>query len=116
MNFDQITITGKNGEQMVCQVLLTFRSDTTGKDYIVYTDNSRDEAGNTRVFASIYDPSGENNRLINIESPEEWRMIEELLQNLQDEILSSEAGEEILDPEGDILRGADAESLGILMS
>jgi hypothetical protein len=43
-------------------------------------------------------------------------MIEELLQNLQDEILSSEAGEEILDPEGDILRGADAESLGILMS
>ena len=41
------------GKEIECEVLLTFESEETGKNYIVYTDNSIDEDGNTKVFASI---------------------------------------------------------------
>ena len=33
----------KNGAKMEYDVILTFKSEVTGKDYVVYTDNSYDE-------------------------------------------------------------------------
>ena len=47
-------ITNENGIEVEYEVLFTFESDETKKNYIVYTDNSLDEDGNTRVYASIY--------------------------------------------------------------
>ena len=55
------------------------------KNYIVYTDHSIDNEGNTKVYASIYDPkdlkSDENNEfaalpLKPIETEKEWKIIE----------------------------------------
>lgn len=40
-----------------CETLFTFESTETGRSYIVYTDNTTDEDGNTTVYASIYDPA-----------------------------------------------------------
>ena len=44
------------GNEIECEVLFTFESDETNKNYIVYTDNTTDEQGNTKVYASIYTP------------------------------------------------------------
>ena len=35
-----------NGNNIECEILFTFESDETGKNYIVYTDNTTDEHGN----------------------------------------------------------------------
>ena len=46
----------EDGKEVECEVLFTFDSDETNKSYMVYTDNTVDEDGNTRVYASIYNP------------------------------------------------------------
>ena len=72
-----------NGKEVECEVLFTFDSDETGKSYMVYTDNSEDEEGNTRVFASIYNPNESKVKLEPIESDKEWKIIETILQEIQ---------------------------------
>jgi uncharacterized protein YrzB (UPF0473 family) len=75
-----------NGEEIMCDILFTFDSEETGKSYIVYTDNSKDEKGNIQVFASIYDPNEEDQRLEPITTDSEWKVIETILNTLQEEI------------------------------
>ena len=52
----------------------------------MYTDNSVDENGNTQDFASIYNPDSDEQRLMPIETEKEWRIIEIILDELQDGI------------------------------
>ena len=73
-----------NGTEVDCEVLFTFDSDETGKSYMVYTDNSVDEDGNTRVYASIYDPNQDEIKLEPIETEKEWKIIETILQEVQE--------------------------------
>lgn len=81
------TILDDDGVEVRCEVLFTFQSEETGKNYIVYTDNTLDEEGNTKVYASIYDPGAEESRLDPIETEEEWAIISHILEQLQQEIL-----------------------------
>lgn len=76
-------IIGDDGKEIECEVLFTFESDETKKNYIVYTDNTLDEQGNTKVYASIYNPNEENTNLIPIETDKEWKIIETILDELQ---------------------------------
>lgn len=73
------------GKEIECEVLFTFESDETKKNYIVYTDNTLDEEGNTKVYASIYNPNEEETKLLPIESEKEWKIIETILEELQNE-------------------------------
>ncbi len=79
-------IINDNGEEVMCDVLFTFDSEETKKSYIVYTDNSRDVEGNVQVFASIYDPNKEDQKLEPIQTEQEWKVIETILNTLQEEI------------------------------
>jgi uncharacterized protein YrzB (UPF0473 family) len=74
------------GKEVECEVLFTFESDETKKNYIVYTDNTTDEEGNTKVYASIYTPDQEETKLEPIETDKEWKIIETILEELQKEI------------------------------
>ena len=74
------------GKEVECEVLFTFDSDDTGKSYIVYTDNTTDEEGNTKVYASIYTPDQDETKLEPIETDKEWKIIETILEELQKEI------------------------------
>ena len=74
------------GKEVECEVLFTFESDETGKNYIVYTDNTTDEEGNTKVYASIYTPDQDETKLEPIETDKEWKIIETILDELQKEI------------------------------
>ena len=78
------------GKEIECEVLFTFESEETGKNYIVYTDNSIDEDGNTKVFASIYNPDEDETKLLPIETEKEWRIIETILEELQNEAACEE--------------------------
>ena len=86
-NKNSFTIINDEGEKITCNILFTFDSDETKKSYIVYTDNSKDESGNIKVYASIYDPkSASEMELLPIETEKEWRVIEKILNSIQDEI------------------------------
>ena len=80
------TVLDENDKEVKCDVLFTFESEETGKSYIVYTDNSVDEEGNTQVYASIYDPKSDEQKLMPIETDKEWRIIEIILEELQNSV------------------------------
>jgi len=77
------TILDDNGKENRYEVLFTFDSDETGKSYMVYTDDSVDENGNTRVFASTYISNSEETELLPIETDKEWKVIETILNEIQ---------------------------------
>lgn len=79
-------IVNDKGEEVVCDILFTFDSDETKKSYMVYTDHKLDENGNIMVYASIYDPKLETQKLEPITSDAEWKVIETILNTLQEEI------------------------------
>ena len=74
------------GKEIECEVLFTFESNETGKNYMVYTDNSEDDEGNTKVYASIYNPEDKEMKLQPIETDKEWEIVETILKEIQTEI------------------------------
>lgn len=81
-----IKVTNDKGEQVICDILFTFDSEETKKSYIVYTDNTKDEAGRVRVYASTYNPNDPKSKLEDIKTDKEWKVIDTILQTLQEEI------------------------------
>ena len=78
-------IKDNEGNERVCEVLFTFESDETKKNYIVYTDNTKDHEGNIRVYASIFKVNGDKTELEAIESEREWKIVETILNSIQEE-------------------------------
>ena len=70
------------GEEVEYEILFTFESQESGKNYMLYTDNSLDAHGHTKVFAASFVP-GDNSKLTPIESEDEWLMIRQILMELQ---------------------------------
>lgn len=83
INNSLFTIKNENGETVQCEVIFTFESPETKKDYIVYTDNTKTEDGSIRVYANSYDKTGADKTLLPIESDEEWNTIESILAKLE---------------------------------
>ena len=81
----KFVVLDENGKEVVCEPLFTFESDETKKQYVVYTDNSKDETGNVRVFASIYNNKKEGGELLPIKTEKEWKVIETILETIQEE-------------------------------
>lgn len=80
------TVLNDEGKEVECEVLFTFESEETHKNYIVYTDNQKDETGNIEVYASIYYPDDPQSRLEAIKTDKEWKVIETILDTLQEEV------------------------------
>ncbi len=85
-NKNVFTIMNDKGEEVNCEVLFTFEAEDTKKNYIIYTDNTKDDMGSTKVYASIYDPTGKDRALAPIETEEEWLVIENIMSSLQEKI------------------------------
>ena len=88
MNDEKMTfkVMNEEGKEVECEVLFTFESEETKKNYIVYTDNTTDDDGNTKVYASIYNPNDEKSILYPIESEKGWKIVETILSELQNEV------------------------------
>lgn len=82
----KIVIKNDKGEELVCDVLFTFDSDETGKSYIAYTDNTKDEKGNIKVYANTYDKTGEDLKLSQLTTDKEWKIIDNILASVIDMI------------------------------
>lgn len=78
-----MTVVNENNEIMDVDVLFTFKNTATGRCYIVYTENTVDECGDTEVFASIFDPDDKTLTLSPIETEEEWAMLESKLRDYE---------------------------------
>jgi len=87
MNQDEkeyFIVTDENGKEIKCEIIMTFDSDEFHRSYVVY-QIAGDESG--EAFAAAYDPeSGDEGKLMQIESEAEWEFVEEVLENyLEDE-------------------------------
>jgi len=87
---NKIVVVNEEGKTIECDVLFTFESEETEKNYIVYTDNTFDENGNIKVYANVFDPEGEKTELIPIESDREWEIINNILETIQEEARNDE--------------------------
>lgn len=74
------------GEEKIFYKLLEFDSAETGKHYLAYTDNEKDEDGNLKAYGSIVISDGDYMKLEAITDEKEWKVIETALRVLQDEL------------------------------
>lgn len=86
----KFVVLDENGKEVECEPLFTFESEETKKQYVVYTDNSKDKNGNVRVFASIYKVTDKGGELLPIKSEKEWKVIETILESIQEESQKAE--------------------------
>ncbi len=77
---NMITITTEDGREIDCQILFTYHSEDFMHDYVVFKDPKSNTAG-----ACIYIPT-ENGKgtLSDIESDEEWEMLQDVLNDWLD--------------------------------
>lgn len=85
----------ENGKETEYEVLLTFESNETKKNYMLFTDNTVDEEGNIKVYASVYQAKedgtiDESVPLQPVETENEWKIIETIMDELQKETAPSE--------------------------
>ena len=78
-------VVDQEGKEIEFEILFTFESDETQKNYMVYTDNTKDENGNVRVYASVFKPNAEPLELLPIETEREWKIIETILESIEEE-------------------------------
>lgn len=76
------------GKEVICDVLFTFQSQETGKHYMAFTDHSKDRSGNPSVFYATYNPDAEDISLAPIQSEQEWRMVRDLMNGLQEDAVN----------------------------
>lgn len=85
MNKDgKILIKDKDNVTHECDILFTFDSDETRKSYVVYTDNTKDELGNIKVYANTFDPFSNEGDLGEIETEKEWTTIGQIFASINE--------------------------------
>ena len=77
----ELVMIDKNGKKIKYEILATFHLVSTGKDYVVYTDNKKDDQGNTNTYALIYYPD-DGSRFEEIKTKEELEAVNKLLEEL----------------------------------
>ena len=73
------------GKEIVCDILFRFHSEQTGKDYMAFTDHSKAKDGSISVFYATYDPEAENIDLAPLQTEQEWFMVREIFQGMQED-------------------------------
>jgi uncharacterized protein YrzB (UPF0473 family) len=82
---NQLVVTNDEGLPVICDIILTFESENNGKHYIIYTDNSIDEDGSMVAFAATYDPSVEGSALYELETDEDWMLVDAVMAQMAEE-------------------------------
>ncbi|MDC3413296.1 DUF1292 domain-containing protein [Aquibacillus sp. 3ASR75-11] len=84
---ERIIIPDENGEEHLFEVLFTFDVDQTGDSYIAVVPTEQKDEEEVEVFAFRYEEKDQEDdlTLYQIESDEEWEIVEEMLNTLADE-------------------------------
>lgn len=77
-----ITVISEDGSTKTVEVIVAFKFKDTEQEYIVYTQNEKDQNNNITVYVSkIVDEDG-TSRLAGIEDDNEWSKVKEVLREL----------------------------------
>lgn len=91
-DFETLIVTDENGNEIECNIIMTFESEDFGKSYVVYQVIG-DESG--EYYAAGYNPEdGDAGELQAVETDEEWELIEEVLESFLEENDEEEVEEE----------------------
>ncbi len=78
---NMITLIDEAGEEQNFEILFTFQDND--QNYVLYFDPKEADG---ELFAAKYDPENDNGgKLIAIENPKEWKIVESALSNFQKE-------------------------------
>lgn len=77
----KLKITDTSGKTSEYDIITAFFWTKTKKNYIVYTDNTKNENNDLNVYASIYNPN-DLTKLEDINSDDEWSEVEKRLKNI----------------------------------
>lgn len=80
-NLKKISAILANGTKVEYNVILTFKSNKTNKNYCVYTDDTIDQNKKLRVYAAVYDPTQPIPFLGEPTTKEEWAEITSIIDN-----------------------------------
>ena len=75
----KISTTLANGTKVEYNVILTFKSSITDKNYIVYTDNTYDNNKRIRFYTALYNPNNSNSFLGEPTTKEEWQEVTNII-------------------------------------
>ncbi|MCI6265628.1 MAG: DUF1292 domain-containing protein [Erysipelotrichaceae bacterium] len=81
-NLKKISTILSNGTKVEYNVILTFKSNQTNKNYVIYTDNTLDQTKKLRFYVAIYDPTSENPYLGEPATKEEWTEITNIIDSV----------------------------------
>lgn len=85
INNDKIQIE-KNGKVIDCDILFTFNSKETKKNYIGYTDGELASNGRKNIYVSAFNPLNPKVELEDITDPKELKMVNDVLEKINDEV------------------------------
>ena len=72
-----------DGQNTVCDVYFSFMCKETGKAYIGYTNHMLNEDGAEKIYVSSYDPKVGREVLGDIETQEEWDLINSVVEKIK---------------------------------
>lgn len=79
MNKKKISTILANGTKVEYNVILTFKSNTTNKNYVIYTDDTYDQNKKLRFYVATYNPTLPNPYIGEPVTKEEWTEINVIL-------------------------------------
>lgn len=82
----------ENGVEREYELLFTFMSPDTGKNYAVYTDNVEDENGNLSRFTGICDPNSTEFNVLPITGPLEQAIVDDALEDIRRQLEAAMEG------------------------
>lgn len=77
-----ISTTLANGTKINYNVILTFKSTISNKNYVVYTDNTLDSGKKLRIYAATYNPDFLSPFIEEPTTKEEWSEITRVIDSV----------------------------------
>ena len=78
-NIKKISLVAEDGSIEEVEKLTSFKFKDTGKEYLVYTKNDRDEKGLITVHVARVERNSNEITLLCIEDDEEWNSVKDVL-------------------------------------
>lgn len=82
---NKLYLVDEDGKEKEYDILLTFDVEENDNQYVVYTDNEKDEDSFIKTYAGYYSNSDDKKVLYPVENDAEWALIEKLLEKLDKE-------------------------------
>lgn len=78
-----------DGEEIDCEVIMSYICDVNNKAYVFYTDNIYDDKGNLNLYASRYLGEDDGNMVLeSIEDEEEWKLLDDALESAKEGLIN----------------------------